>query len=196
MAAAVSDGDHIVNSDAALQSRISGILLSSPALAVQIQGRLNKLLAPWAATVNRIPGARRITKPNDIPVTALTSDRSAQVAYETDPLVHNLVSFGVAEDFLSLGARLATAVRKDASGERLLAAVRAPLLLTYGDGDAVVDRSGGEEFAKAARAGGGGDDAARVVVLAHCLHEPFNETGAAREGFYREVTAFIAERLK
>lgn len=195
VAAAASDAGHMVNSDAFLQSRISGIILSSPALAVQIQGRLNKLLAPWAGTVNRIPGARKVTKPNDIPVAALTSDVVAQAAYEADPLVHNLVSFGVAEDFLSLGAKLSATVRTDALGARALGAVRVPLLLTYGDGDEVVDRRGGEEFAAAARAGGDGEDAAKVVVLPKCLHEPFNETGAACERFYTEIAAFVTERL-
>lgn len=196
VAAAISDSDHVVNSDASLRSCISGIILSSPALAVHIQGRLNKLLAPWAAVVNRIPGARKITKPNDIPVAALTSDTAVQAAYEADPLVHNLVSFGVAEDFLALGTKLSETVRADALGARALAAVRVPVLLTYGDNDAVVDRCGGEEFAAAARAGGDSEDAARVVVFPNCLHEPFNETGAVREGFYREIAAFISERLK
>lgn len=102
MGSVISTAENPVNSNTEARERIVGVLLSSPALEIVVSGWLNKTLAPLAKHVNKIPGMQTVTKPNDIPVTSLTSDKNEREKYVNDPLVHNLVSFGIAEDFLSM----------------------------------------------------------------------------------------------
>lgn len=85
IAAAAADAAHAVNGAAG--DRIVGTFLSAPALAVFVPGLANKLLAPFAGPVNRIPGARGIVKANAIPVAQLTRDEEEQKRYSEDELV-------------------------------------------------------------------------------------------------------------
>lgn len=81
----VTDPAHPVSSE--VRERICGTFLSAPALSVFVPGFVNKMLAPFAKPVNRIPGARSIVKANDIAASTLTRDAQEQKNYEDDELV-------------------------------------------------------------------------------------------------------------
>lgn len=186
MAVIVSDAARAVNARADVRDRICGTILSAPALAVRVTGTLNKALAPLAHYVNKLPGAKRVTKSNDIPVTALTRDEDAQRAYSSDSLVHRLVSFGLAEDLLRAGSHVCRRARADA--EQALVVNRVPLLLLYGAEDQVVDARGGEALAAAVRSTG----LVTLVTVAAARHEVMNEVEPARGEFYDAVATFLA----
>jgi alpha-beta hydrolase superfamily lysophospholipase len=189
MATVVSTSGNPVNSNHLARDRVSCVILSSPALAVVVTGRVNRVLAPLAGIVNKIPGMRMMTKANGIPGSALTSCEEEQKSLLADPLVHNLVSFGVAEDFLHLGSKLGAALRRDRSRE--LVANRLPILVVYGEKDPIIDKRGGTLFAEAAEDRG----LVKTVVIPNALHEPFNEVEPMRSAFYKELGAFLDNHL-
>jgi hypothetical protein len=129
MAAVVSTSANPVNLNLPTRDRVSCVFLSCPVLAVVVTGRVNQVLAPLTGVENKLPGRRTVTKANVIPGSALTSCVEEQNALLPGPLLHNLVSFGVAKDFLQVGSKLGATLRRGSSRE--LVANRLPMLVVY-----------------------------------------------------------------
>jgi alpha-beta hydrolase superfamily lysophospholipase len=112
-------------------------VLSSPALAARVHGRarvrlvLGRTLFPGRAL------------PNGLPVGALSRDPETVTAYQTDPLVHGVITPRLASFILRAGAQ----ARRDAGS------VRVPTLLLVAGEDRLVDPQGAREFYDALPAG-------------------------------------------
>lgn len=69
---------------------LAGVVLSAPAIEVIVPGIVNKMLAPLAGIVNRIPGARCMTKPAGIPPAHLSHCEEEVKAFVDDPKTYAL----------------------------------------------------------------------------------------------------------
>lgn len=140
-------------------AQISGLVLSSPALAIPLS-RANKLLL--AVTSVLTPG---VAVANGLPLKYLSHDPAVIEAYSKDPLVHNKISPRL------LRSMLASVDFAQQHAHEL----RAPTLLLVAGSDRLVDARGSDAFH--ARLAPGVGTIRRYPEL---YHELFNETEAQR----------------
>lgn len=149
-----------VHAALAYGKRLSGLILSGPALGVAAQIPMwKRLLAKAAANV--LPA---LAQPNGLNPDDLSHDRAVVAAYNSDPLVHDRVT---ARWFVEFEAAMAGAQAR--AGD-----LKLPLLLLHGGDDPITDPEASRRFA--ARYGGAVD----LHILAGMLHEVFNEVERAK----------------
>jgi len=136
---------------------ISGLILSSPALAIPLS-RTQRLLL---AVLSRLMPGLGVT--NRMPATYLSHDSTVVEAYCRDPLVHHKITARLLRSMLaSIDIALQRADRIDV-----------PTLLLVAGSDRVVDARGSEDFLARLRPG------IRTIRRYPALyHEIFNETDA------------------
>lgn len=140
-------------------SPISGLILSSPALAIPLSGGQKFLLKTLGAIA---PG---LGVPNGLQTRYLSHDPAIEKAYIDDPLVHAKIT-----------PRLLRAMLHaiDVS-HRQAATLDVPALLVVAGDDRLVDPAGSDAFFKRLPAGLG-----TLHRYPDYYHEIFNEVGAAR----------------
>lgn len=152
------------------RSPLSGLVLSSPALAIALSGGQKLLLKILSAIA---PG---LTLPNGLETRYLSHDANVVQAYIKDPLVHAKISARL------LKFMLASIETVHARAQSLTL----PMLLVYGGDDHIVDPGGSAALAKALPA------QAEVKVYPQLYHEIFNEANA--EPVFDDVRAWLAQR--
>lgn len=140
-------------------SPISGLILSSPALAIPMSGMQKLLLKTLSAIA---PG---LAVPNGLQTHYLSHDPAVEAAYNKDPLVHGKITPRLLNCMLDA---------VDFSHAHAAALTVPTLLLVAGD-DHLVDASGSEAFFARLRPGIG-----TLHRYVDYYHEIFNEVGAAR----------------
>ncbi|CAN8066603.1 unnamed protein product [Agarophyton chilense] len=164
--------------------KLSGVILSAPAVEVVVSGFLNKALQPVAPYLCRIPGTRALTKGVGIRPSDLCRNEEAVEAYVKDPLVHDKVSVGVGTDLLTYGTTVLEAVKEEP--ECVLNTV--PVLVLHGGGDKVVRIEGSEKLVNAINEKGN----AKLVKIDDAFHETFNEKPEmGSEKFFESVVEFL-----
>ena len=151
---------------------VQGLVLSSPALDAGF-GRFKRLLV---ATLAHFAPNLRVG--NGLDVNAISHDRAAVRAYQSDPLVHDRISARLAQFIAEAGpATLAKAP-----------AWKVPTLLLYAGADKLVNPAGSRAFHAAAP---------RNMVTAHCFegmyHEIFNELDS--ESVFEELQTWLDARF-
>lgn len=140
-------------------TRLRGLVLSSPALALQLSGLQRALLKGMQAL------APRLGVPNGVRVKHLSHDASVIAAYRADPLVHNKIS-----------ARLLTGMQASmAYCHANAATLSIPLLMQIAGDDRLVDAEGSRRFFASVPSG-----RATLTTYDGFYHEIFNETGAGQ----------------
>lgn len=138
-------------------SRLRGLILSSPALAVPMSGLQKLMLKAMRAVA---PG---MALPNGLQTRYLSHDPAVVEAYVNDPLVHPKIS-----------SRLLTGMLAAiAFSHAHAAALTIPTLLVVAGDDHLVDASGSERFFKNLAPGIG-----TMHVYRNFYHEIFNEVDA------------------
>lgn len=138
-------------------ARIRGLVLSSPALAVQLSGVQRALLRGMQAV------APRLGIPNGVQDKYLSHDVSVIAAYRADPLVHNKIS---ARLMRSMQASMAYCHANAAT-------LSMPLLMQIAGNDRLVDAEGSRRFVAGVPSG-----RATLKTYEGYYHEIFNDTGA------------------
>ncbi len=134
--------------------RLRGLVLSSPALALQLSGPQRLLLKAMLAM------APRTGVPNGLQTRYLSHDPAVIAAYKTDPLVHNRIS-----------ARLLTAMLASvAYCQSRAPSLAFPLLLQVAGDDRLVDANGSRQFFAQVP-----PERATLKVYDGYYHEIFNE---------------------
>lgn len=139
-------------------SRLRGLILSSPALAL----RLSPLQRFLLDVMHKL--APRLGVPNGLNPDFLSHERAVVAAYRADPLVHNKISARLLKSML----RAIDACQKQAP------MLSVPTLLLVAGDDRLVDPQGSRRFAECAPAG-----MAELKMYPDLYHEIFNETQAA-----------------
>ncbi|MBI4314011.1 MAG: lysophospholipase [Candidatus Omnitrophica bacterium] len=155
-------------------SRLSGVVASSPALALSVQPPLIKRLL--AQTVGRILPTLAVK--NDVNPSVLSHDPTVVGDYRTDPLVHHDIT---------LHSYLET-VRTMAWTRSHAGQMAIPCLILQAGDDRVVSRQASQAFAQAVRSPG-----SRSKVYDRFYHEIFNETGRAE--VLNDLCRWLNERL-
>lgn len=152
------------------RSPLSGLILSSPALAVALSGGQKLLLKILSAVA---PG---LTLPNGLEQRYLSHDANVVQAYAKDPLVHAKISARL------LNFMLASMEIVHAEAANLAI----PALLAYAGDDHIVDPGGSAALAKVLPAD------AEVRVYPQLYHEIFNEPDAAP--VFGDLRSWLAQR--
>jgi alpha-beta hydrolase superfamily lysophospholipase len=153
------------------RSRLRGLILSSPALAVRLSPPQRMLLKALHAV------APRLGVPNGLRPSYLSHDAAVVAAYKADPLVHNKIS-----------ARLLTSMlRTIAFCEAHAGELVLPTLMVVAGDDRLVDAEGSKRFFAAAPPG-----MAELRVYPGFYHEVFNEPDADKP--FGDVRAWLAAR--
>lgn len=140
-------------------SPIGGLILSSPALAIQLSSAQKLLLKSLGAL------APALAVPNGLQTRYLSHDPAIEAAYSKDPLVHGKIT-----------PRLLNAMlRAIEFSHAHAAAITVPTLLIVAGDDRLVDASGSDAFFDRLRPGLG-----TIHCYTDYYHEIFNEVGAAR----------------
>jgi alpha-beta hydrolase superfamily lysophospholipase len=148
---------------------LSGLVLSSPALALPLNGARKLLLATLTAFA---PG---LAVSNGLGLRYLSHDAAAIDAYKADPLVHGKIS-----------ARLLNAMLAAIAGAQQQAgSLSIPVLLLVSGQDRLVDAQGSRDFHARLKA-----SQSRFVEYPTLYHELFNETNAAQ--VFGDLDAWLA----
>lgn len=138
---------------------LSGLVLSSPALALPLNGAQKLLLKTLSALA---PG---LAVSNGLKVRYLSHDAAVVAAYQADPLVHDRIS-----------ARLLNAMLAAIDGaQQAAASLSIPVLLLVSGSDRLVDARGSRDFHARLQPA-----LARLIEYPSLYHELFNETDAAQ----------------
>lgn len=138
---------------------LSGLVLSSPALALPLNGAQKLLLKTLSALA---PG---LAVSNGLKVRYLSHDAAVVAAYQADPLVHDRIS-----------ARLLNAMLAAIDGaQQAAASLSIPVLLLVSGSDRLVDARGSRDFHARLQPA-----LARLIEYPSLYHELFNETEAAQ----------------
>jgi alpha-beta hydrolase superfamily lysophospholipase len=140
-------------------SPLSGLILSSPALAIPLSGVQKLLLKTLGAIA---PG---LGVPNGLQTRYLSHDPQVEQAYNKDPLVHPKITPRL------LGSMLDAADFARAHASE----ITIPTLMVVAGDDHLVDASGSDAFFSRLKPGIG-----TMHRYADFYHEIFNETGAVR----------------
>ena len=152
---------------------LAGLVLSSPFL------RLGMPVPPLKLSAARLLSviAPAMNVGNTIDPTALSHDREVVTVYDTDPLNHHVATARWAAEVVA-----AQSAALSAAGD-----IRLPLLLLYGDADAVADPQAARELFAVA---GSTDKTSRCYEGYY--HEIFNETGRAT--VFADLAAWLEAR--
>ncbi len=153
---------------------LSGLILSSPALALPLNA-LQKLLLTILTVA--APG---LAVPNGLKRRYLSHDRYVVAAYSRDPLVHGKIS-----------ARLLNAMRSAVSViQRDAASLRIPTLLLFSGDDHLVDAQGSEEFFSKLAPG---------IATRHrydaLYHEIFNENKESADAVFADLARWLNQQI-
>ncbi len=154
----------------ALSQRVtlSGLILSSPALAI----RLSRIERTLLAVMQKVAPAFGV--PNGLSPDYLSHDAAVVAAYQADRLVHNKVSARLLRSMLDM-----IAFCQAHAGELAL-----PTLMVVAGDDHLVDAAGSRQFFASAPAG-----MATLHVYDQFYHEVFNELQAKRA--FDDVRAWL-----
>jgi alpha-beta hydrolase superfamily lysophospholipase len=156
------------------RSRLRGLVLSSPALAVNLSPLQRRLLDIMHAIVPSFGVA------NGLPLPYLSHDAAVVAAYKADPLVHNKIS-----------ARLMRAMLAAIGDCQTQAGTLAvPVLMLVAGDDHLVDAAGSKRFFSALAPG-----LATMHLYEGFYHEVFNEPDAARPFADLRAWLFAQEAL-
>jgi alpha-beta hydrolase superfamily lysophospholipase len=153
------------------RSRLRGLILSSPALAVRLSPPQRVLLKALHAV------APRLGVPNGLKPAYLSHDPAVVAAYKADPLVHNKISARL----------LASMLRSIAFCEAHAGELALPTLMVVAGEDRLVDAEGSRRFFAAAPPG-----MAELRVYPGFYHEVFNEPDSDKP--FGDVRAWLAAR--
>jgi alpha-beta hydrolase superfamily lysophospholipase len=153
------------------RSPVRALLLSSPALAVNLSGlqlRLLKIMLKLAPSFG---------VPNGLPLPYLSRDAKVVAAYKADPLVHNKISARLMRSML------------DAIGycHAHASEMRIPVLMLVAGDDHLVDADGSKRFFAALP-----PDLAAMHLYEGFYHEVFNEPDARRP--FDDLRTWLAAR--
>jgi alpha-beta hydrolase superfamily lysophospholipase len=154
------------------KSPLRGLVLSSPALAVNLSGPQLALLKIMHAV------APSFGVPNGLPVPYLSHDPKVRAAYEADPLVHGKVSARLLRSMLDSIAYC----------HAHAAALAIPALLLVAGDDHLVDAAGSMRFFAALPPG-----LASMHVYEGFYHEVLNEPEAARP--FADLAAWLVAQI-
>jgi alpha-beta hydrolase superfamily lysophospholipase len=153
---------------------VSGLMLSSPALAIRLSAGQRCLLA---LTTMLAPG---LAVPSSLPVTRISHDAGVVQASRDDRLSHSRVSARVVNFMLHAIAH----VQQAATSWRL------PLLLQVAGDDALVDPQGSQDFfAKV------GNADKTLHYYREAYHEIFNEAPVYRQVVQADLKAWLVSHL-
>ncbi len=149
---------------------LSGLVLSSPALALPLNGAQKLLLALLTALA---PG---LAVANGLKLRYLSHDAAVIAAYKADPLVHGKIS-----------ARLLNAMLSAIAGaQQQASSLSIPVLLLVSGQDRLVDAQGSRDFhARLTSA------PARLIEYPALYHELFNEIDAGK--VFGDLDAWLTE---
>lgn len=151
--------------------RLSGLILSSPALALPLSGAQKLLLKVLTAIA---PG---LAVPNGLKLDYLSHDAAVIHAYCRDPLVHSKIT-----------ARLLNAMLAAISvAQRDAHQLKIPTLLVFAGDDRLVDARGSDAFFSRLQAGVGA-----MHRYGQLYHEIFNEPDAPQ--VFADIRAWLAKR--
>jgi len=155
-------------------SKVRGLLLSSPALAIRMSAFQKALLA---LTTRIAPG---LAVPTSLPAQLVSHDAEVVQRYRSDPLNHGKVAARVVNFMLSAMAQ----VQRDAGTFTL------PLLMQIAGDDAFVDPQGSRSFFAGVP---------QVDKCLHCYedayHEIFNESMERRLRVQDDLRSWLASHL-
>lgn len=156
-------------------SRVRGLMLSSPALAIRMSAFQKLLLA----VSTRIAPALAV--PTSLPAQRVSHDAQVVQAYRDDPLNHGKVAARVVNFMLAAMAQ----VQQDAS------AFSSPLLLQFAGDDVFVDPEGSRSFFARAP---------HVDKTMYCYddayHEIFNESAVRRKQAQDDLEKWLSAHLQ
>ena len=153
---------------------ISGLILSSPALALPLTGSQKVLLKTLSAIA---PGLR---VPNGLKRHYLSHDRKVEEAYSEDKLVHNKITSRLLNNMLSS----IEVVQRDADQ------IDIPVLLVFAGQDHLVDARGSDEFFSHLT-----DKIGTKHRYAQLYHEIFNELPADAVAVFADVIHWLMHSL-
>jgi alpha-beta hydrolase superfamily lysophospholipase len=153
---------------------ISGLILSSPALALPLTGSQKVLLKTLSAIA---PGLR---VPNGLKRHYLSHDRKVEEAYSEDKLVHNKITSRLLNNMLSS----IEVVQRDADQ------IDIPVLLVFAGQDHLVDARGSDEFFSHLT-----DKIGTKHRYAQLYHEIFNELPADADAVFADVKHWLMHSL-
>lgn len=164
--------------------RVVGVLLSGPAIRVQVDGALNRMLVPFAGVLGSLPGVKRMTKSNGIMPGKLTHDEGEIARMDGDELMHEMTGIGLAADLLAFGGRL---VKEITTGEGMIIKEK-PVLVLHGEMDRVCLQEGSEMLVRAC------GENARLESVPKGLHElHFEREETGRKEYFEKIVAFLAD---
>lgn len=140
-------------------SPVSGLILSSPALAIPMTGAQKLLLKLLSAI------APSLGVPNGLQTRYLSHDPAVETAYNKDPLVHGKIT----------PCLLNCMLRAAEFSHAYASTLAVPTLLVVAGDDRLVDPSGSDAFFARLKPGIG-----TIHRYTAYYHEIFNEVGAAR----------------
>lgn len=152
-------------------SRLRGLILSSPALALRLSAAQRLMLD----VMHKV--APRLGVPNGLNPDFLSHDRAIVAAYRADPLVHNKISARLLKSML----------RATAACEAQAATLQVPALLLVAGDDRLVDPEGSMRFARLAPSG-----MAELKRYPGFFHEIFNEPEQALP--FADLAQWLDER--
>ena len=153
---------------------VRGVIATSPGLRTALEEQVVKV------TLAKLLGSLMPTStiPSGLDATKLSRDTAVVQAYQNDPLVHGLTSFGFGKTMLEV-----VKWTRDHAAEFPL-----PLLLLHGKEDQIVYPSGSIEFAAALR------DRCTLVMWEGAYHELHNEKEKAE--VFKTMAMWMDARLR
>lgn len=121
-----------------------------------------------------------LTLPIGLPAEWLSHDRQVVRAYETDPLVHGVVSVRMGLGLIDAGAELMLQAER----------VQIPVLVMHGEQDRVVDMTGSIEFHQRCSS-----PEKELHIYPGLYHEIFNETISERERVLSDLRRWVLAHL-
>lgn len=164
--------------------KIRGLFLSAPCIEVVVSGMVNRMMAPMAQVLGRVPGVKGWIKDNGIRRENLTHCPKRQEEILQDKLYHNMIGVGLGADLLSAGGVMLKEVKETSDEECMLKSV--PLLIVQGELDPVSSVEGSKKLVEAA------GDKAELVLVSRAFHEVHNEDEEHGRGeFVKTCASFL-----
>jgi alpha-beta hydrolase superfamily lysophospholipase len=155
------------------ERELAGLVLSSPALEVDLSGPQQLLLSVMSRLAPNFP------VPNGLDAEFLSHDAAVGQAYTNDPLVNRKVTAGLVRFIIDAGAE----------SRHLAPQLKVPTLLLVAGDDRLVAAAGSRKFADAAPR-----EYLRLEWFDGLYHEIFNEAEALRAPVFAALDAWIGER--
>lgn len=182
-AAAAARGDWLAADE---YGTVLGTFLTAPAIRVQIDGMVNRMLVPFAGFLAAIPGMKRVIKANGIVPEKLSQDEKEMAKIDEDEHMHDMASIGLGADLLTYGGKLVKRVTE--MDEDACVLKMKPLLIMHGEKDRVCLREGSTMLVNAS---GTNSSLETVAGGLHELHFELEDTG--RKDYFEKFAAYLTK---